>query len=327
MGRHALRTVLQYALVLLVALSLNFLLPRLAPGDATDYLLPPELVGSLTPAQRDQVLAQYGLDQPLPAQFVDYLAGIAQGDLLTSVRFGRPVRDLLVERVGWTVLLVGSSLVASTLLGAWLGFRSAWRRGTAADTGTLSGVMLADSLPPFFVGMLLLLVFSVELGWFPSFGALPSIDATGLALVAEVAQRLVLPLVTLTLANIGPMYLVARSALVSELQEDYVTMAEAKGLEAHQIRRHAQRNALLPISTVTVIGLGTLVGGATVVETVFSYPGLGRLIFESVLARDYPVLQGAFLLLIVGVILANMVNDLLYPLLDPRVRRPRVASV
>lgn len=326
MGRHALRTVLQYALVLLVALSLNFLLPRLAPGDATDYLLPPELVGSLTPGQRDQVLAQYGLDQPLPAQFVDYLAGVAQGDLLTSVRFGRPVGDLLVERVGWTVLLVGSSLVASTLLGAWLGFRSAWRRGTATDTGTLGGVMLADSLPPFFVGMLLLLVFSVELGWFPSFGALPSIDASGFALVAEVAQRLVLPLVTLTLANIGPMYLVARSALVSELQEDYVTMAEAKGLEAHQIRGHAQRNALLPISTVTVIGLGTLVGGATVVETVFSYPGLGRLIFESVLARDYPVLQGAFLLLIVGVILANLVNDLLYPLLDPRVRRPRVAS-
>ncbi|MBW3575412.1 MAG: ABC transporter permease [Actinobacteria bacterium] len=324
MGRHVVRTILQYALVLLVALSLNFLLPRLAPGDATDYLLPPELVGSLTPAQRDQVLAQYGLDQALPAQFVDYLAGVAQGDLLTSVRFGRPVSDLLVERVGWTVLLVGGSLVLSTALGAWLGFRSAWRRGTAADTGSLGGVMLADSLPPFFVGMLLLLVFSVELGWFPSFGALPSIDTSGFTLVGEVAQRLVLPLVTLTLANIGPMYLVARSALVSELQEDYVMMAEAKGLEARQIRRHAQRNALLPISTVTVIGLGTLVGGATVVETVFSYPGLGRLIFESVLARDYPVLQGAFLLLIVGVILANLLNDVLYPLLDPRVRRPRV---
>lgn len=326
MRRHVARTLLQYALVLLVALSLNFLLPRLAPGDATDYLLPPELVGTLSPAQRDQVLAQYGLDQPLPAQFVHYMASVAQGDLLTSVRFGRPVTDLLVERVGWTVLLVGGSLVLSTLLGAWLGFRSAWRRGTATDTGTLSGVMLADSMPPFFVGMLLLLVFSVELGWFPSFGALPSIDAAGLALVGEVLQRLILPLVTLTLANIGPMYLVARSALVSELQEDYVTMAEAKGLEGRQIRRHAQRNALLPISTVTVIGLGTLVGGATVVETVFSYPGLGRLIFESVLARDYPVLQGTFLLLIVGVILANLANDLLYPLLDPRVRRPRARA-
>lgn len=323
MARHVARTVLQYGTVLFVAVTLNFLLPRLAPGDAVDYLLPPELVGNLSPEQRTEVLSRFGLDEPLPTQFSRYLTGIAQGDLLYSVRFARPVRDLLAERVGWTVLLVGSSVALSTVLGAWLGFRSAWQRGTAADTGTLGGVMLADSLPPFFVGMLLLLVFSVQLRWFPSFGALPTVDATGMALVAEVLQRLVLPLVTLTLASIGPMYLVARSALVSELQEDYVAMAEAKGLDARSVRRHASRNALLPISTVTVIGLGTLVGGATVVETVFSYPGLGRLIFESVVARDYPVLQGAFLILIVGVILANLVNDLLYPLFDPRVRRPR----
>jgi peptide/nickel transport system permease protein len=322
-ARHVARTVLQYGTVLFVALTLNFLLPRLAPGDAVDYLLPPELVGNLSPQQRTEVLSRFGLDEPLPTQFTRYLTGVAQGDLLYSVRFARPVRDLLAERVGWTVLLVGSSVVLSTVLGAWLGFRSAWRRGTAADTGTLGSVMLADSLPPFFVGMLLLLVFSVQLRWFPSFGALPTVDATGMALVAEVLQRLVLPLVTLTLASIGPMYLVARSALVSELQEDYVAMTEAKGLDARSVRRHASRNALLPISTVTVIGLGTLVGGATVVETVFSYPGLGRLIFESVVSRDYPVLQGAFLILIVGVILANLVNDLLYPLFDPRVRRPR----
>ncbi|MDQ3978917.1 MAG: ABC transporter permease, partial [Actinomycetota bacterium] len=130
-------------------------------------------------------------------------------------------------------------------------------------------------------------------------------------------------LTTLTLANLGPVYLVSRSALVSELQEDYVLMAEAKGLTDQQVRRHAQRNALLPVSTVTLINLGSLVGGAAVVETVFSYPGLGRLIYESVLARDYPVLQGAFLLLAIGVVVANFVNDLLYPLLDPRVRRPQ----
>jgi peptide/nickel transport system permease protein len=141
--------------------------------------------------------------------------------------------------------------------------------------------------------------------------------------VWEALKRLVLPLTTLTLANLGPVYLVSRSALVSELQEDYVLMAEAKGLSDQEVRRHAQRNALLPVSTVTLIGLGSLVGGAAVVETVFSYPGLGRLIYESVLARDYPVLQGAFLLLAIGVVVANFVNDLLYPLLDPRVRRPQ----
>jgi peptide/nickel transport system permease protein len=321
--RHVLRTVAQYAAVLFAAITLNFALPRLAPGDAIDYLLPPEQAGALTPVQRTAVLHRFGLDQPVLVQFWRYLKGIARGDLLVSVRFGRPVTDLLLERIGWTLLLAGGALVLSTLLGAALGFRSAWRRGTSADTGALAGVMFLDALPPFFVGTLLLLVFSVNLGWFPSYGALSGQAVSGLALVGQVLRRAVLPIATLTIAGLGPMYLVARSALVSELQEDYVLMAEAKGLTDREVRRHAARNALLPVSTVALVGLGSLVGGAVVVETVFSYPGLGRLIYESVLARDYPVLQGAFLLLIVTVVLANLVNDLVYPLLDPRVRRPR----
>lgn len=323
--RHVVRTSLQYAAVLLAAVCLNFALPRLAPGDAVDYLFPPELAGAISPEQRAQVLSEFGLDEPVLVQFREYLVGLAQGDLLLSVRYGRPVLDVLAERLGWTILLVGSAVLLATLIGTFLGFRSAWRRGSAGDTGVLSGVMLLDALPSFFLGMLLLLVFSVELGWLPTFGAQPTTAAGGVALLVEVAKRLVLPLVTLTLASIGPIYLIARSALLSELREDYVLMAEAKGLPARAVRRHAQRNALLPVSTVVLIGLGTLVGGAAVVETVFSYPGLGRLIYESVLARDYPVLQGAFLLLAVGVILANFLNDLLYPLLDPRVRRPMEA--
>ena len=322
MREHALRTGFHYFLVFAAAVALNFFLPRVAPGDTIDYLLPPEQ-GALTEEQRSQVLRQFGLDQPMPEQFVDYLEGLARGDLGLSVRFATPVSDLLSERIGWTLLLVGSSVLASSALGIWLGFRSAWRRGSATDTGTLSGVMLVDSAPPFFVGMLLLLVFSVKLGWLPSYGAVPLEDVSGLSFVGEVGQRLLLPFVTLTLASVGPMYLVARSAMVSELGEDYVLMAEAKGLSPAQIRRHARRNALLPVSTVVLLGLGTLVGGATVVETVFSYPGLGRLIFESVLARDYPVLQGSFLLLVAAVMLCNFLNDLLYPLLDPRIRAGR----
>ncbi|HVL93910.1 MAG TPA: ABC transporter permease [Acidimicrobiales bacterium] len=185
----------------------------------------------------------------------------------------------------------------------------------------MAGMMFLDALPPFFVGMLLLLAFSVGLGWFPSYGALAPSDASGLESIGEVLKRAVLPIATLGIAGLGPMYLVARSALVSELAEDYVLMAEAKGLTDKEVRRHAARNALLPVSTVALVGLGTLVGGAAVVETVFSYPGLGRLIYESVLARDYPVIQGAFLLLIVTVVVANLLNDLVYPYLDPRVRR------
>lgn len=324
MKRHALRTVGQYGAVLFAAIVLNFALPRLAPGDAIDYILPDEVAGALTPEQRVEILDRFGLDDPMPEQFARYLAGIARGDLLVSVRFGRPVTSLLAERVGWTLLLVGGSLLLSTVIGAALGFRSAWRRGTSADTVTLGGVMFLDALPPFFVGTLLLLAFSVGLDWFPSYGAVSGESADGLAVVGQVLQRATLPIVTLTIAGLGPMYLVARSALVGELQEDYVLMAEAKGLTDREVRRHAARNALLPVSTVAMVGLGTLVGGAAVVETVFSYPGLGRLIYESVLARDYPVLQGAFLLLIITVVVANLINDLVYPLLDPRVRRPRL---
>ena len=321
MTRHVLRTVAQYGAVLVAAIALNFALPRLAPGDAIDYLLPPEQAGALTPEQRAEILDRFGLNDPLPEQFGDYVAGIARGDLMVSIRFGRPVTSLLGERVGWTLLLVGGALVLSTVTGALLGFRSAWRRGTSADTGTMAGMMFLDALPPFFVGMLLLLAFSVGLGWFPSYGALAPSDARGLESIAEVVKRAVLPIATLAIAGLGPMYLVARSALVSELAEDYVLMAEAKGLTDKEVRRHAARNALLPVSTVALVGLGTLVGGAAVVETVFSYPGLGRLIYESVLARDYPVIQGAFLLLIVTVVVANLLNDLVYPYLDPRVGR------
>lgn len=320
---HLLRTFGQYGAVLFAAIVLNFALPRLAPGDAIDYILPDEVAGALTPEQRTEILDRFGLDDPVPEQFGRYLAGIARGDLLVSVRFGRPVTSLLYERVGWTLLLVGGALILSTLLGAALGFRSAWRRGTSADTATLGGIMFLDALPPFFVGTLLLLAFSVGLDWFPSYGAVSGESANGLALIWQVLQRATLPIATLTIAGLGPMYLVARSALVGELQEDYVLMAEAKGLTDREVRRHAARNALLPVSTVALVGLGTLVGGAAVVETVFSYPGLGRLIYESVLARDYPVLQGAFLLLIVTVVVANLLNDLAYPLLDPRVRRSR----
>ena len=326
MTRHVVRTAAQYLAVLFAAVVLNFALPRFAPGDAIDYLLPPEIAGSLTPEQRSEILGQFGLDRSIPEQFQRYVAGLAQGDLGFSLRYRRPVGDLLAERIGWSALLVAAAVLLSTAIGGFLGFRSAWRRGTTRDAGVLAGVMLIDSMPVFFVGMLLMLAFSVHLGWFPIFGALPTVEATGLQLVGEVGRRLVLPLVTLTLAHLGPVYLVARSALVSELQEDYVLMAEAKGLPMWRVRRHAQRNALLPLSTVTLIGLGALVGGAAVVETVFSYPGLGRLIYEAVLARDYPVLQGTFLLLAIGVVAANFVNDLLYPLLDPRVRRPRALA-
>ena len=321
-GRQLLRALPLSLLVLGVAIVLNFALPRLAPGDPMDFLIPAEQAALVSPEQREELAASYGLDGSTWEQFTRYVADLAQGDLGTSTRHGRAVTSLLAERLPWTLLLVGTSVVLSTLIGAALGFRSAWRRGTKSDVRTLTAVMVVDSFPPFFVALLLVLLFSVTLQLLPVFGALPSGGAHGLALVAEVARRAVLPIASLTLAGLGSAYLVARSAAVAELGEDYVIMAAAKGLAPAGVRRHARRNALVPVWTVAMLNVGALFGGAAPVETVFAYPGLGRLIYESVLSRDYPVLQGCFLLIAAGVIAANLVAEVVYPFLDPRVRRP-----
>ena len=325
-GRQLARAVPLALLVIAVAIVLNFALPRLAPGDPIDFLIPAEQASAISAERRAELAAEYGLDGSVSEQFRRYLEGLARADLGTSTRYGRPVTQLLKERLPWTLLLVGSSVVLSTVIGAALGFRSAWRRGSPSDIRSLVMVMLADSFPPFFLALLLVLFFSVWLKVLPVFGALPGGDAQGLAFAFEVAKRAILPVVALTVAGLGSAFLVARSAAVGEVGEDYVTMAAAKGLDAKGVRRHARRNALVPVWTVGMLSVGALFGGAAPVETVFSYPGLGRLIYESVLSRDYPVLQGAFLLIAVGVVLANLIAELVYPFLDPRVRRPGVSA-
>jgi peptide/nickel transport system permease protein len=320
-GRVAGR-IAQYALVFLITLTLNFAIPRLAPGSPIDYLVPSEQVSTVTPEQRERILAQFELERPLAEQYWSYLAGIVQGDLGVSTQQGRPVVDMLLERLPWTLVLVGGAIALSLIVGAGSGFLAAARRGGRMEVGGLAFFMFLDSMPPFWIGMLLLVLFSGYLNLLPVFGALPLTNAAGgFGLTLDVAERLVLPLLTLTLVRAGWLFLVARSSLAGELSEDYILMAEAKGLPRRRVvLRHGVRNALLPLVTAVAVEAGTLVGGATVVETVFSYPGLGRLIYESVLSRDYTVLQGAFLLLAVGVIAANLLADLLYPLIDPRVR-------
>ena len=320
--KRILGRIAQYALVVLIALSLNFAIPRLAPGSPIDYLVPSEQVTTVTPEQRERILAQFGLERPLAEQYWSYLSGIVQGDLGLSTQQGRPVVDMLLERLPWTLVLVGGAITLSVIVGAGAGFLAAARRGGRMEVGGLAFFMFLDSMPPFWIGMLLLVLFSGYLKLLPVFGALPLTNATGgFGFTLEVAERLVLPLLTLTLVRAGWLFLVARSSLAGELSEDYILMAEAKGLSRRKVvLGHGVRNALLPLVTAVAVEAGTVVGGATVVETVFSYPGLGRLIYESVLSRDYPVLQGAFLLLALGVIAANLLADLLYPIIDPRTR-------
>ncbi len=313
----------QYALLLLVALSINFALPRLAPGGPLQAIAG-ESVGTLTTEERAALLKAYGLDQPLPVQFVAYLGDIASGDLGYSFHAARPVGDMIASRLPWTLLLAGSALIISAILGVLLGVVAASRRGTMTDIGLTSLFGFLQSLPSFWIGMVFIAIFATRLGWLPTFGATSIIPQVGVvATIVDLAVHLVMPLTVLVLAGIPSMYLTTRYAMLGTLQEDFIDTAFSKGLKGRVILlRHALRNAILPVLTVFALHVGFVVSGTTIIETVFSYPGVGRMMYEAVLARDYPVLQAGFLMITLSVIAANLLADLLYPVLDPRAWRP-----
>ncbi len=312
----------QYLVAALVILTLNFLLPRLMPGSPLRFLVGEE-VDLLPPEGVRALMAQYGLDRPLWEQFLKYLGQLIRGDLGHSYREGKPVAKVLGERLPWTLLLTGTALVASTALGLVLGAWAAWRHGCPFEVMTLSFFVLLAALPSFFVGMLLIAFFSVRLRWFPILGAQTSWgNFTGWAYALDVLRHLALPTITLILSTTPGVFLVARAAMLGVLGEDYIRTARSKGLrESRVLFVHALRNGLIPVATMFMIQLGLVASGATVVETVFGYPGLGRLLYEAVSRRDYPLMQGGFLLITAGVLLANLGADVLYCLLDPRVRR------
>jgi peptide/nickel transport system permease protein len=312
----------QYALVLLAALTLNFFLPRMMPGNPLRFLAGEE-VGLLTPLQIAEVRERYGLDRSLFEQYLTYLYSMITGQWGYSYQMGKPVIDTILERLPWTLLLVGSALAVASIFGIIVGAIAAWNRGRTADTAPLTLSILVDSLPTFWLGMLLIAIFSVELRWLPIYGARTAWGpTTGWPYVVDVLRHLVLPATTLILATLSGTFLVMRYAMLDVLNQDYIRTARSKGVsERSVLLKHAVRNALLPVSTIVFLNLGYLIGGATVIETVFSYPGIGTLLYQAVLNRDYPVLQGAFLMLTVSVILASVISDAIYPLLDPRVRR------
>lgn len=321
MNAAALTRVGQYAIVLLVAVTLNFLLPRMMPGNPLALIAGAD-VGLLTEEQRQEVIADAGLDQPLPVQYVTYLGALATGDFGYSYRQKRPIVDLIAERLPWTLLLAGTSLLISAVIGTALGAISAWRRGRATDVGSLTTMIILDSLPSFWLGMLLVSIFAVQLGVFPSFGATtPANDYEGWDAFLDIAHHAVLPVFTLTVLSIPGIYLTMRYSMLGVMGEDFIRTARAKGLTERAILfRHVARNALIPVITVVALRLGFAFGGTVIVETVFSYPGLGRLIFEAVSGRDYPVMQATFLVFTIAVLLSNLLADYLYPMFDPRAR-------
>jgi len=319
----------QYTVTVVVLLTLNFFLPRMMPGDPLSYLLGEPSADApmlLTEEMRANLLAYYGLDKPLLGQYWDYLGGLARGDLGWSIYYNAPVGSIIMGRLRWTLLLGGTAAVIYIALGIGLGAVSAWRRGSKSDVGLLLTVFSLGSWPPFFLGMVLIVFFSYQWGLFPIGGAQSAQAARigGLRQVQDVAYHWVLPGLTLVLTYLPGIYLITRNSMLSVLGEDYVRTARSKGvLESLVLLRHALPNALLPIVTTVAMRFGFMIMGTMFVEVVFAYPGMGTLIYEAGAARDYPLLQGAFLVTMIFVLALNLAADLVYGWLDPRVGRER----
>lgn len=314
--RFAGKRVLRGVVTLWFAVTVTFFLIRLLPGDPALAVASPTMTEEL----RQDLLARYGLDRPLAIQYVAYLGNLLQGDLGISFRQMVPVTDVLLARLPWTLILTGSALLVTVVLGVPLGVLAATRRGRLVDRAIQVGGVVGQSLFVPTVGIFLLYVFGLTLGWFPIGGSIGG-NVDGLAAWGSILHHLVLPCASLVLLQIGAYVLTLRTNLIDALGEDYCELASAKGVpERRVVWKHALRNALLPTTTLVGLQLGFLVGGAVLTETIFAYPGVGRAIFEAVGQLDFPVLQGAFLLLATTVVVANLITDLTYGLLDPRVR-------
>ena len=302
---YILRRLLHIIPVLFGVTLLTFSMLHLIPGDPAQILAGPDASASDIMALRQQM----GLDRPLAVQYVGYLEGLAQGDLGRSMSTRRPVLDELMDRFPNTLILAVAGVGVAVLLGIPIGVFAAIRARTMVDHAAMVLALLGISAPAFWLGFILMMVFSVHLGWFPSAGY-------------RSWGHLVLPAFTLGTGAMAIVARMTRSSLLEVLNQDYVRTARAKGLhEMLVIAKHALRNALIPTTTVVGLSFGSLLGGAVLTEMVFAWPGLGRLIVYSIGIRDLPVIQGAVLLLALTFVLVNLGVDLLYGLIDPRVRR------
>ena len=338
-SHYVLRKVGWALLTVLFVVVLNFFLFRVLPGDpARAGVRDPRM----TVAAQEAIRQRFGLDKPvincfqslnppqlgdclvnpLQTQFFIYAGNLLRGDLGISYHSNRPVIELLLERLWNTVLLIGAGQVLAIAIGMVLGIIAAWRVRQPVDYASLVGGLVAWSLPTFWLGIILLFIGSRAFG-LPIGGKLTpgATYATAGEQVVDLLRHMILPTLTFTIVFVGEYMLIMRSTMLDVLSEDYILTARAKGLSTAQVLRdHALRNSMLPMVTIIALNLGFTVAGAIQIETVFSWPGLGQTIYEAVGRRDYPVLQGAFLIIAVSVIFANLAADLLYSYLDPRVR-------
>ncbi|MCX6459347.1 MAG: ABC transporter permease [Actinobacteria bacterium] len=303
-------------LTLWFILSVNFFLFRIMPGDPVALLARSQ---RLSPEALDHQRQLFGLDQPLPQQYLTYLRETFSGNLGVSILSGTDVVSMVAARMWPTILLVGIGTLIAAVVGVLLGMRAGWRRGSGIDNGSMYTSLLLYSTPEGWLGMMLLILFAGALGWFPA-GGYSSASSGGGA--GDVSSHLALPVLTLALGYVGQFFIVMRASMIDVKSQDYIRLARAKGLTDPAVRRHhAAPNALLPTITLIVLSFGFVLGGAIVIETVFSWPGLGLLTYQAIQTLDYPVLQAVFLLSSAAVIVANLIADIAYGLLDPRIEQ------
>jgi peptide/nickel transport system permease protein len=325
MRRYFLGKLLQAVVTLLFVLLFNFFLFRIMPGDPAALLL--RGTSAFNPDAVEEIQRDLGLDKPFPAQFVSYLADTVTLNFGESFYLrGRPVSEVIGANLWKTLLLVGTSTIASAVIGLIIGIYGGWRRGSAFDVGSLGFTLFVYAMPEFWFGMLVLMAFGAGVGPFPAifptggyetYGA----DLTGFAHVIDVLNHMVMPFFVLTVAFLGEYAIIMRNSLIDILGDDFILTARAKGVRDKQVLwRHAVPNALLPTLTLTLLSLGFVFSGAITVEWVFSWPGVGWLTVNAINAKDFALLQGLFLLFSVAVLVANLIADLLYAYLDPRVR-------
>lgn len=313
-----------YIVILFIVITINFFLPRLMPGDPFLFLSVEDGNVSITFSQEqiDYYKAYYGLNKPLHIQFFAYIKRLMIGDLGKSIYYNQRVSRLIFSRLPWTFFIVFSSLSISTIIGGLIGAVSAWKRNGWFDKVMYFVMGILSEIPSFMIGLGLLFIMAANLKWFPLSGAITPFKAydSNLSFITDVIYHGALPILALVLTQVGDFYLVSRNSMMTVLSKAYMTTAKAKGLKNHTIIvKHALRNAWLPVLARFFLSLSRVIGGAVLVENVFAYPGVGKLMREAVTVRDYVLIQGIFLIVVLTVIVVNIFADWIYKKLDPRV--------
>lgn len=316
------RRVLNAVVTLFLVLILNYLMFRVMPGNPIRMLIPQD--PSIGQDYIDAQIHRYGLDQPWYIQFFTYMWNTLTLDFGESFHYKQPVIDIIGDQLIWTLILVGVSSILMIVIGMAIGVLAAWKHGGPFDTGSLAFSLFFYAMPTFWLSLMLVLIFSLELGWFPESGQLSigeKLTPFDLSKLIDLISHLILPAMSLTIGSIAAFSLVMRGSMVDVMTEEYITTARAKGLtEGRVLKDHAMPNAMLPMVTLIAMDLAFVVGGAFQTEIVFNYKGIGWATVQATYQKDYPYLQAAFLIIAVAVIVANLIADLLLVYLDPRVK-------